>query len=303
VILGHPSGYHPGMESILPAGEECRALAVAPGSVTWRYASDARTMLGAGAALLLQVAHPTVAAGVREHSDFQRDPWGRLLRTLDFVNLLIYGGPDAAARTGRAVREMHKSIKGVAPGGRRYHALEPEAYAWVHATLAEVIIRSHRAFGRRLQADELERFYVEWKAVGRLLGVRDRDLPDDWWTFRAYVDAMVHDRLEDNDVVRTVLGTLTAPAAPPLPSLGDGAWQLLSMPASKVLQRATVGLLPRALRDKLDLEWTARERAELRVIGAVTRRATPVMPRALRRTGPGYLRMRSEAIAHGQFAA
>jgi uncharacterized protein (DUF2236 family) len=291
------------MERILPAREECRALAVAPGSVTWRYASDARTMLGAGAALLLQVAHPTVAAGVREHSDFQRDPWGRLVRTLDFVNLLIYGGPDAAARTGRAVREMHKRIKGVAPGGTRYHALEPEAYAWVHATLAEVIVRSHRAFGRRLQAGELERFYVEWKAVGRLLGVRDRDLPGDWWAFRAYVDAMVRERLEDNDVVHTVLRTLSEPAAPRLPALGDGAWQLLSMPGARVMQLATVGLLPRALRAKLGVEWTARERAELRVIGAVTRRATPVMPRALRRTGPGYLRMRSEAIAHGQFAA
>ena len=84
------------MAGVLPGPEHSHDLAIAPGSVTWRYASDARAMLGAGAALLLQVAHPTVAAGVRGHSDFERDPWGRLLRTLDFVNLLIYGGPDAA---------------------------------------------------------------------------------------------------------------------------------------------------------------------------------------------------------------
>ena len=66
--------------------------------MVWRYGSDARTFTGAGAALLLQVAHPTVAAGVREHSNFERDPWGRLWRTLDFVNVFVYGSPADAAR-------------------------------------------------------------------------------------------------------------------------------------------------------------------------------------------------------------
>ena len=291
------------MAGVLPGPEHSHDLAIAPGSVTWRYASDARAMLGAGAALLLQVAHPTVAAGVREHSDFERDPWGRLLRTLDFVNLLIYGGPDAAARTGRAVREMHKTIKGTAPDGRRYHALEPEAYAWVHATLAEVIVRSHRLFGRRLSPPELEVFYGEWRDVGRLLGVRERDLPGDWAGFRAYIDRMVDERLEDNDVVHAVLRSLDSPQAPPIGALPDGAWRVLALPASRVMHLATVGLLPRALRDKLGLEWSGRERLELKMVGAVTRRATPVMPGWLRRTGPGYLRAREEAIAHGQFAA
>src|SRR4051794_41832280 len=84
-------------------------------------------MLGAGPALLLQVAHPTVGAGVAEHSDFQRDPWGRLFRTLDFVNMIIYGGPEGAMQTGRAIREMHKRIKGTKPDGSRYHPPAPEA--------------------------------------------------------------------------------------------------------------------------------------------------------------------------------
>jgi uncharacterized protein (DUF2236 family) len=161
--------------------------------------------------LLLQVAHPTVAAGVREHSDFERDPWGRLWRTLDFVNLFIYAGPEAAARTGRALREMHRSIKGVAPDGRRYHALEPKAYAWVHATLCEAILGSHRLFGQRMRRDEVPAFYDEWRALGRLLGVRDSDLPEDWAGFRRYFDDMVDERLEDNDVVQKVIGTLRRP--------------------------------------------------------------------------------------------
>ena len=290
------------MAAALPDREEFEDLAIARGSVTWRYASDARAMFGAGAALLLQVSHPTVAAGVREHSEFEKDPWGRLLRTLDFANLLIYGGPEAAARTGRAVREMHKRIKGTGPDGRRYHALEPEAYAWVHATLGEVIIRSHRVFGRQIDRRELEVFYREWKDVGRLLGVRERDLPDDWAGFRAYVERMVHERLEDNDVVHTVLRSLDSPQAPPLELLPEPLWHVITLPASRVMHLATIGLLPRALRDKLDVEWGRREALELRAVAAVSRRVTPLMPAWLRRTGPGYLRAREDAIAHGQFA-
>src|SRR3954468_8768294 len=262
---------------LLPSEEEARRRAPRPRSVAWSYAGDARTMLGAGAALLLQVAHPTVAGGVRDHSNFAEDPWGRLLRTLDFANLLIYGGPEAAARTGRAVREMHKRIKGTAPDGRRYHALEPEAYAWVHATLAEVIIRSHRVFGRHIDRRELEVFYREWKDVGRLLGVRERDLPDDWAGFRAYVERMVHERLEDNDVVHTVLRSLDSPQAPPVELLPEALWRVATLPASRVMHLATIGLLPRALRDKLDVGWTRREALELRAVAAVSRGVTPLM--------------------------
>src|SRR3954468_5950395 len=104
------------------------------GSIAWRYASDARTLTGAGAALILQVAHPTVAAGVREHSNFQQDPWGRLLRTLDHTNLLLYGGPEAARVTGERLREMHKRIKGVKADGTASHALATEGDAWEQAS-------------------------------------------------------------------------------------------------------------------------------------------------------------------------
>jgi uncharacterized protein (DUF2236 family) len=292
-------------EPTMPSVEEADALAVGPGSVVWSYASDARGLItGAGVALLLQVAHPTVAAGVREHSDFERDPWGRLWRTLDFVNLLIYGGPEAAARTGRALREMHRSIKGVAPDGRRYHALEPEAYAWVHATLCEAIIGSHRLFGRPIRADEVLRFYAEWRALGRLLGVRERDLPGDWAGFRRYFDRMVDERLEDNDVVQTVIRTLREPAPPPfVEGLPPAVWRVLRYPSARASELATIALLPPRLRARVGLRLGRREARELRAFAALSRAATPLMPESLLRMGPGYLRARRQAMARGDFAA
>ncbi len=286
--------------ALLPTPAQAVALAVDPSSITWRRAGDARTMLGAGAALMLQVGHPTVAAGVREHSNFERDPWGRLLRTLDFVNLLVYGGPERARLTGCAIRRMHQQIKGVAPDGRRYHALEPEAYAWVHGTLAEVIVAAHARFGRPMRPDQLDRFWVEWKGLGRMLGVRDRDLPDDWDAFGRWVDEIIATRLEDSDVVRSVLRSLGATTPPA--GVGERAWGALRLPTARALRLGTVGLLRPAARERLNLPWSRAQEIELELVGRLARSTTPVLPSWLRTMGPRYLRWREDDLHRGRYA-
>src|SRR5436305_3979725 len=115
----------------MPPVRQWPALVPAPDSITWQRAGDGRLLMAAGYALLLQVSHPTVGAGVSEHSNFRSDPWGRLLRTLDFTCTMVYGGPEAACEMGGRIRTMHGRIKGTRPDGRRYDALEPGAYAWV----------------------------------------------------------------------------------------------------------------------------------------------------------------------------
>jgi uncharacterized protein (DUF2236 family) len=289
------------MAGVFPEPDEAARLAVGPESITWRRAGDARTMFGAGAALLLQVAHPTVAAGVREHSNFKEDPWGRLWRTLDYVHMLVYGGPENAVRTGRAMRAMHQRIKGTAPDGRHYHALEPEAYAWVHATLALTIIGSHDQFGRPFSDAQREQFYGEWLGLGRLLGIRERDLPGNWQGFRAYVDDMCATRLEPSDVVDDVLESLADPKAPPVRGLGPRTWKALTAPSSHAMRLSTVGLLPPIARRRLGLEWTRGMELEMNAIGRLVRSTTPVLPRSLRIVGPSYLRWRREEIKRGPF--
>jgi uncharacterized protein (DUF2236 family) len=284
-------------EQLLPSAEEAVSLVPSPESVTWRRAGDARLFLSAGYALLLQVAHPTVGAGVRDHSDFRADPWGRLLRTLDFTNVMIYGGPGRAAEMGRRLREMHKPIKGVDPEGRRYHALEPEAYAWVHATLADSIVRGHSLFGRRMSAADIGRFYGEWRAVGRLMGLRWSDLPEDWPAFCRYFDRMVAERLEDNDVVHDVLDTLVRPARPPIPFLTDGAWRAARIPVARLFALTTVGMLPPLLRERFGISWTRSQELELRALSGAARAVTPIMPAVLRTMGPSYLEWRRQAVA------
>lgn len=289
-------------QRILPSESEIADLAPRPGSTAWRYAGDARLMAGAGYALVLQVSHPTVGAGVAEHSNYAEDPWGRLLRTLDYSYVMVYGGPRLAAETGRRVRDLHKRIRGERPDGTRYHALEPEAYAWVQATLAAAIVNGHAAFGRPMARDTVERFYADWRRVSRLVGVRERDLPETWDGFLEYFDRMVAERLEDNAVVHGVLRTLTRPAAPPIPGLGEGAWRVARLPVARLGALATVGLLPPLLRERCRLRWTRAQEREFRALCAASRAATPLLPRALRNTGPGYVRWRRDALERGEVA-
>ena len=291
------------MASILPSPDEAARYAVGPESITWRRAGDLRLMFGSGTALMLQVAHPTVAGGVREHSDFVTDPWGRLFRTLDYVNLLVFGGPQRAAETGRRMRAMHTRIKGVDPQGRRYHALEPEAYAWVHATLAVTIVGASNRFGRPLDASQTARFWDEWRGLGRLLGIRERDLPPTWGSFLAYVDEMIETRLERNDVVDTVLQTIVDPARPAIPGVGPRAWTVMRAPAVRALQLGTIGLLPVAARRRLDLHLTPAQKREFRALAALTRATTPVLPESVRINGPSYLEWRRKQIDRGLFGA
>jgi uncharacterized protein (DUF2236 family) len=138
--------------------------------------------------------------------------------------------------------------------------------------------------------------------MGRLLGVRERDLPETWPEFRAYVDDMVRNTLEPTEAAHGVLRSLVDPAQPPVRGLSPSAWKVARLPAIRVARLGLVGLLPPILRKRLGLDWTRRDELELRAIGRLSRATTPLLPQSLRRTGPSYLRWRREAIERGDVA-
>jgi uncharacterized protein (DUF2236 family) len=283
--------------TLFPSDAEAEALLVGPESVTWRFASDARLYLVMVYPLLLQVAHPTVGAGVRDYSDFDRRPWDRLLRTLDYASLLIYGGTDAID-AGRRLRTLHKGFRGTREDGRKYYALEPDAYAWVHATLIDAYVSGHAQFGRPMRPDQRERFYREYRGLGRLLGVREADLPPDWRGFRAYFDAVVEHDLERTASVDRVLSSIRGPVPAPLP-IPPALWGAMVVPARRALVLGGTGLLAPSLRERFGVRWTRRDEVEFRSMGAVTRALTPMLPERLRIAGPAQLRARQRAIARG----
>ncbi len=286
---------------LLPSEDEYPELAPGPGSITWRKASDIRLSAGSGYALLLQVSHPTVGAGVADFSKYQSDPWGRLVRTLDYVHGTIYGGPELAGEIGRRVRAMHHRFRGVREDGKRYSALEPDAYAWVHATLAVSIVDGHRLFGSPFTAAEEDEFWAQWRRVGRLVGVRYRDLPERWRDVRPYFDDTVEHVLENTRAVQDLLRALARPAPPP--GMPAAAWRLVAPPLAGQGLLIATGMLPPVLRERFGLRWTRAHEAAFRALGAASRASGPLLPHQLRVTGPLHLRSRRSALARSYDAA
>ncbi len=287
----------------MPSPEEYAALTPAPGSAVWRAFNDARMLNTAAYATLLQVAHPTVGHGVHQYSSFVKDPWGRLLRTLDYVHGTIYGGPELAGQIGVRVRQMHKTIKGTKSDGSRYSAMEPDAFAWVHATLAHSIFEGRRVFATPMSASEKEDFWSGWMRVGRLIGVRPRDLPATAAAFERYFEAFVDEQLEWTPAVPQVLDTLMASPPPGVPGMRPELWRVLRAPMGAQMRVVTTGLMPERLRRRLGLPFSSRQRALFRAIAAGSRASGPLLRGPLREFGPAYVRWRRDALARGDVAA
>jgi uncharacterized protein (DUF2236 family) len=209
----------------------------------------------------------------------------------------VYGGAEAAP-AGRRLRELHKRFTGIRPDGERYSALEPEAYAWVHATLIETYVAGHAHFGSPMCGDELESFYREYRRLGRLIGVRERDLPETWSGFRQYFDAVAAERLERTEAVEQVLRAVGQVPPPPVPVPGL-IWRAIRIPASAALRLGSVGLMNPPLRAQLGIPWTRFDESRFRAMGAATRTLGPAMPQRLKVMGPAQLKWRRNAIARG----
>ena len=143
-----------------------------PQSVTWRVHGDVTTMMVGGvAALLLQMLHPAVLAGVWDHSNFREDMLGRLRRTARFIALTSYGGRDEAEAAIDRVRNIHHQVSGTLPDGTPYTADDPALLAWVHVTEASCFLQAWIRYGEPgMSAADQDRYYAEVGAIAEALG-------------------------------------------------------------------------------------------------------------------------------------
>ncbi|UGY94479.1 oxygenase MpaB family protein [Streptomyces gobiensis] len=252
------------------------------GGLAWRFFGDTRCMLVSPQLLLLQVAHPVVGAGVAQHSNFRAEPWPRLWRTLLSLSTVVYGGQRAAEAEAKRLVEVHRTMKGVDDRGRRYHALNPEAYHWVHATLVKGAVDAHQLFGTPMTEQQREGYYREMRNVGRIWGLGDHHLPEDWAAFSTYYDTMVDARLELNQSVRDVLDELKRPQKPPVWWVPNLLWRPFAAIASHYALLVTIGGLPPVLRARFGLDWTPKQQRKLRRFARLTRFLMALVPPPLR---------------------
>jgi uncharacterized protein (DUF2236 family) len=227
-------------------------------------ATDRRLIMVLPGSMVMQVAHPVVGAGVGEHSVFRTDPWGRLAHSLESTMTLVRGGPAAAAE-GARLREVHRGIGGVDERGRRYHALHPGAYAWVHLILFERLVTMRRIFGRPLTAPQRAALYGEIVDLGLAMGIRRHHMPADERAFWPYLAHVLDDVLEDHPTAHAFLDVLRHSAIPHprWPATLARAWPPIGRGIGGFSHFLAVGTLPGALRARLGLEWTAAQERRL----------------------------------------
>jgi uncharacterized protein (DUF2236 family) len=246
-----------------------------PSGLFWRYAGDWRVTLFLGEPFFLQACHPTIAAGVAEHSMFETDPWGRLGHSFGLVLDSIYAVD--GARVGAQVRATHKTISGLKPDGSRYHAWEPEAYFWVVATGAEAILHFAGRMGEPAAADDLDRFYADVREFGRRFGLRERDMPPTYREFTSWYENILATRISLNPTAERVLALLSAPRSPK--SIPVPVWWPLKLVGGHVVILLTIGTLPATASKRLGVRLTAHERIERDAVCAALRAAGTAPPR------------------------
>ncbi|AIT81928.1 oxygenase MpaB family protein [Novosphingobium pentaromativorans] len=146
-----------------------------PSSVTWRVHGDFTTMMIGGlSALLLQMLHPRVLAGVWDHSNFREDPLGRLRRTAQFVSGTTYGSTRQALALIEQINAIHDRVRGHLPDGTPYHARDPDLLTWVHVTSATSFLRAYVRYRDPLLpfADQ-DKYLAEMSEIAHRLGAEN----------------------------------------------------------------------------------------------------------------------------------
>jgi len=286
-----------------PAGRALIADAglFGPESEGWRLNREAVLLLGAGPrALLLQIAHPLIAEGVDQHSDFRTDPWRRLTATLRSSLRLLYGDTAAARAEVARLAAIHATISGPVkdPGarathGEQYSALDPELAMWVLATLVDSTIVAYDALVEPLDRERRERFYHEARLLARELGIDAAVVPGDLAAFEAYLarmlgpDGPIRVSLTARDLAATILRPPLGPLAAATPGLADipGAATILgSVPATAYgwLYWPAIGLLPDRLRRDYGITWGRPQRFVAAWLTSAWRAWLPLIPPAVR---------------------
>jgi uncharacterized protein (DUF2236 family) len=260
-----------------------------PDSITWRLARERVMLLGGPRALLLQVAHPLVAAGVAEFSSFRSDPALRLRRTLDATLSMAFGTTAEAERAAARINNVHAQVHGKLPegagrypAGTAYDATDPELLLWVHATLVDTTLTVYTRFVAPLTASELDRAYEESKTAARMLGVPETQLPADVAAFHRYVDGMLaSDRLAGAPFQRAIVRDVLYPPLRYVP-------RSVHRPTVAV----TTALLPPRVRELFDLELTPARRRLAGWLQAAVPGILPLVPSVLRDVPPARRAMR-----------
>jgi uncharacterized protein (DUF2236 family) len=252
-----------------------------PRSLAWQIDRESAIFFGAGRALLLQLAHPWVAAAIGQHSNAFANPVGRFHRTFNTVFAMVFGTLDQSLNAARRLHRRHATLTGQLPytagpfpAGSTYSANAIPALHWVYATLIETALVAYELVLPAVTLQQREQYYRESQLFAGLFGIPKECLPQDWTGFADYFSEMVQSEiLNVSDRSRTMARRLLA---------GADLW--VPVPAS--YQDLTVALLPSPVRRRFGFSFNDEQQRQIDHAVALTRRLYPLLPARLRYVGP-----------------
>jgi uncharacterized protein len=253
-----------------------------PGSISWRINREIIVVAGWGRAILLQLAHPLVAAGVDEHGNFRGSlaaRVGRLRSTVGAMLALTFGDDEEAISAAARINVIHDRISGRLraraggfPAGVTYSAHDAELLRWVHATLVDSILLTYERLVEPLTPGERDRYCAEAAIMEPLLDIPAGLLPRNTTELEAYLrESLSSGRIAVTDRSRALV---QAAFFPPRTRI---LWPVL-----RPVQLLTIGLLPDAVRQAYGFAWTRREERALARWTTALRSLRRLMPTAAR---------------------
>jgi uncharacterized protein (DUF2236 family) len=241
--------------------------------MAWRVDGEAIVLAGGTCALLMQLAHPAVAAGVAQHSDFQADPFARLRRTLNASYAVVFGTAPHADAALRRMNAIHGAVRGRVPEtGLAYQATDPALLLWVHATLVDTAIRVYDRYVMPLSPAEQQAYHAEARQIAIRLGVPDQGVPLTLIELRAEMARLVaNGSVAVSNTARSLAPSILHPTAFP-PRFAWEAAHLISL-----------SVMPDAIRRGYGIPWSRRREAGMHRLAAASRRLLPLLPAAIRR--------------------
>lgn len=244
-----------------------------PNSMLWQINREVTTLFGGARALLMQAAHPLIAAGARQTGGYRRDPWARLIRTVRLQSLLTFGDRRLADEVAERINKLHKVVHGIDPvTGEWYDALDYEQLLWVHTALEVSTIGFYELTVAPLTNREKDQYHREHTRVAEMLLLPRAFVPATYAATLQYVDDMIGSgRLHITEVANEVAALITRGVVPrrikPL-------WRFIAF--------AAVGTLDDRLRRLYGFSWAPRQQRLLDANLAAVRAGLPLLPRRFR---------------------
>jgi uncharacterized protein (DUF2236 family) len=164
-------------------------LTPGPGSISWKINGDLASVSAAGsAAVLMEVLHPSVMAGVSQQSTFRTEPLKRARNTLGYVLRTTFGSTEAATGVIETVQRVHGYVEGLRPDGVPYRALDPELIGWVHTCIPWAVMEAYHRYKRPLSVEERDAYLREQAVIGRMGGAER--VPESMAELDEYVERM-----------------------------------------------------------------------------------------------------------------